>query len=108
MLPSSGLESRVYNFLGNSKSGYNTNAAPSSTYANYNQNGILEAQLALFSNAIAKGRTVPVSYSSYQWCSTESNPTYARYVYFSNGYANSGSKGHGSVVRPVAAFKFVP
>lgn len=108
MLPSSGLESRVYNFLGNSKSGYNTNAAPSSTYANYNQNGILEAQLALFSNAIAKGRTVPVSYSSYQWCSTENSRSGARIVTFNYGTASNTYKLIGNVVRPVAAFKFVP
>ncbi len=42
------------------------------------------------------------------WCSTESYRTFARYVYFSNGSANSYNKSYGYVVRPVAAFKFVP
>ncbi len=108
MLPSSGLLARIFNFVGNSRSGYNTSAAPSSTYANYTQSGILEAQLAVFANAIAKGRTVPVSYSSYQWCSTEYNRSSARYVQFSNGYASNYSQNNGFVVRPVAAFTFVP
>ena len=108
MLPSSGLLARIFNFVGNSRSGYNTSAAPSSTYANYTQSGILEAQLAVFANAIAKGRTVPVSYSSSQWCSSEYTRTYARYVNFLNGNASYNNKGLGRVVRPVAAFTFVP
>ena len=108
MLPSSGLLARIFNFVGNSRSGYNTSAAPSSTYANYTQSGILEAQLAVFANAIAKGRTVPVSYSSTQWCSTENPRITARGVNFSIGYAYGYNKYGGNVVRPVAAFTFVP
>ena len=105
MLPSSALLARIFNFLGNSRSGYNTSAAPSSSYAN---NNVVEAKLALFANAIAKGRTVPVSYSSSQWSGTETYRYSARYVYFGNGYASNYGKYNGIVVRPVAAFKFVP
>ena len=67
-----------------------------------------EYYLALFSNAMAKGRTVPVSYSSGQWCATEYSRGIARYVVFSTGYAYISTKYGGGVVRPVAAFKFVP
>jgi len=105
MLPSSALLARIFNFLGNSRSGYNTSAAPSATYAN---NNVVEAKLALFANAIAKGRTVPVSYSSSQWSGTEYSRGIARYVGFGNGGTGTGYKYGGYVVRPVAAFKFVP
>ena len=107
MLPSSALLARIFNFVGNSRSGYNTSAAPSSTYAN-ESNSLLEAQLPVFANAIARGRTVPVSYSSYQWSSTEYTRSSARYVYFYSGSAGNYGKYYGYVVRPVAAFKFVP
>ena len=39
----------------------------------------------------------------YHWSSTEDYRSSARYVYFSNGLANSGGKYTGLVVRPVAA-----
>lgn len=107
MLPSSALLARIFNFVGNSRSGYNTSAAPSSTYAN-ESNSLLEAQLPVFANAIARGRTVPVSYSSNQWSSTETGRSNARGVGFNTGGAGSYGKYTGSVVRPVAAFKFVP
>lgn len=105
MLPSSGLLARIFNFLGNSRSGYNTSAAPSETYHNEN---VVEAKLPLFSNAMHRGRTVPVSYSSSQWSSTEYYRGNARYVSFSNGNAGNITKYNGTVVRPVAAFNFVP
>ena len=38
------------------------------------------------------------------WCSTEYTRTFARYVYFGNGRANTYLKYLGLVVRPVAAF----
>lgn len=106
MLPSSGLLARIFNFLGNSRSGYNTNAAPSSTYAN--ENVAKEAQLPLFANAIARGRTVPISSGSSHWSSTEYFRSYARVVYFGNGGAGYYYKYYGVVVRAVTAFNFVP
>lgn len=105
MLPSSALLARIFNFYGNSREDYNTSAVASSAYADEN---LLEAMLPVFANAIARNRTVPVSYSSNHWSSTESNRYFARGVHFSNGYANTYLKYNGYVVRPVAAFTFVP
>ena len=106
MLPSSGLLARIFNFMANSRTAYNTSSAPSATYAN--ENVALEAQLPLFANAIARGRTIPISSGSYHWSSTEGHRSNARNVYFGNGGASYGSKYISNVVRPVAAFRFVP
>ena len=113
MLPSSGLLARIFNFLGNSRSGYNANAAPAKAYAEQSEGGqadnvSLEAQKPLFANAIARGRTIPISSGSYHWSCTEGNRNLARYVYFNNGIAYYNYKYYGFVVRAVAAFKFVP
>ena len=106
MLPSSGLLARIFNFMANSRAAYNTSSAPSATYAN--ENVALEAQLPLFANAIARGRSIPISSGSNHWSSTEYTRYHARYVYFSNGSAYYGGKYSSHVVRPVAAFRFVP
>lgn len=111
MVPASGLLARIFNFLGNSRQNYNgaTNGSydPVQSQANKGEN-TKEAMLALFSNAMARGRSVSVSSSSGPWSGTESNRSYARGVYFSNGYAGSNYKYTGFVVRPVAAFIFEP
>ena len=106
MLPSSGLLARVFNFMANSRAVYNTNGAPSSDYAN--ENVALEAQLPLFANAIARGRQVPISSGSLHWSSTEYSRNLARFVYFVNGLASYSNKYNSLIVRPVAAFRFVP
>ena len=49
----------------------------------------------------AGGEPMP---DDYHWSSTEGNRYYARYVYFSNGYASSSYKYYSGVVRPVTAF----
>ena len=105
-LPSSGLMARIFNFMANSRAGYNTNGAPSATYAN--EDVALEAQLPLFANAIARGRSIPISSGSSHWSSPEGYRNSARNVNFGLGYTSSSSKCYGSVVRPVTAFKFVP
>ena len=105
-LPASGLLARIFNFMANSRSGYNTEGAPNANYAN--EDVALEAQLPLFANCIARGRSVPISSSSNHWSSTEYNRSHARYVNFANGYAHGNGKYSGNVVRPVAAFRFVP
>lgn len=109
MLPSSALLARIYNFLGNSRpTSYTTSEGPSETMANESDE-LLEAEKPLFANAMARGRSVSVSYSSGHWSGTETNRIGARYVYFFNGssYGYTG-KYLGTVVRPVAAFTFVP
>ena len=113
MLPSSGHMARIFNFMANSRSGYNTNAAPAQQYAEQSEGGqasdvALEAQKPLFANAIARGRSIPISSGSYHWCVTESNRVIARGVYFADGYATNTYKYGGYVVRAVAAFTFVP
>ena len=105
-LPASGLLARIFNFMANSRSGYNTEGAPNANYAN--EDVALEAQLPLFANCIARGRSVPISSSSYHWSSTEYPRNNARLVYFANGNAYNSYKYYGLVVRPVAAFRFVP
>ena len=107
MLPSSALLARIFNFLGNSRAAYNASSAPSADYADESV-ALLEAQLPVFANAIARGRTVPVSYMAHQWSSTELSRIIARGVYFGSGYAYSYHKFYGVIVRPVAAFRFVP
>ena len=97
---------RIFNFMANSRAGYNTNGAPSAAYAN--EDVALEAQLPLFANAIARGRSIPISSGSGHWNSTEYYRIYARYVYFNNGHTGYSNKYNGYVVRPVTAFKFVP
>lgn len=106
MLPASGWSARIFNFMANSRAGYNTNGAPSAEYAN--EDVALEALLPLFANFIARGRAVPISSGSSHWSSTESYRTYARGVIFFSGYSNSGSKYNGFVVRAVTAFIFKP
>ena len=106
MLPSSGLLARIFNFMANSRAAYNTSSAPSADYAN--EDVALEAQLPLFANAIARGRSVPISSGSYHWSSTEYYRTNARYVNFYSGYTDHTGKYNSNVVRPVTAFKFVP
>ena len=111
MLPSSGLLARIFNFLGNSRQNYNgaTNGSYDPVASQANEGGeTKEAMLALFSNAMERGRSVSVSSSSSHWGSTESYRNLARGVNFGNGYANTGYKYNGLVVRPVAAFEFVP
>jgi hypothetical protein len=107
MLPSSALLARIFNFYGNSRAAYNTLSAAIASNADENA---LEAMLPLFSNAIARGRAngIPMSYSSNYWSSTEGNRLYARSVSFNSGNANNIYKSNGLVVRPVAAFTFVP
>ena len=113
MLPSSGLMARIFNFMANSRAAYNTSSAPAQQYAEQSEGGqapdvSLEAQKPLFANAIARGRSIPISYSSYHWCVTEGNRNFARLVNFSDGYASSYGKYNGFVIRGVAAFNFVP
>ena len=113
MLPSSGLMARIFNFMANSRAAYNTSSAPTLQYAEQSEGGqasdvSLEAQKPLFANAIARGRSIPISYDSYHWCVTEYSRYNARSVNFSNGYAYTNSKCNGIVIRPVAAFTFVP
>ncbi len=67
-------------------------------------NGRLTAGQKPFSYEVAK----PQKDSSNQWSGTEDNRTNARNVNFNNGNANNNNKYNGNVVRPVAAFKFVP
>ena len=109
MLPSSGLLARIFNFLGNSRSGYNTNAAPALEYAEQREGGNApdvnrEAMKPLFANAIARGRAVPISSGSSHWSCTEGYRHGARLVYFNNGNAYSSSKYNSLAVRAVAAF----
>jgi hypothetical protein len=113
MLPSSGHMAKIFNFMANSRSGYNTNAAPAQQYAEQSEGGqasdvALEAQKPLFANAIARGRSIPISSGSNHWCSTEGTRNVARHVYFADGLAGSTGKYGGNVVRAVAAFTFVP
>ena len=112
MLPASGLLARIFNFLGNSRPNYNgaTNSSYDPVIGQANEGEeTKEAMLALFSNAMVRGRSVSVSSSSNHWSSTEGTRSYARYVNFSNGSAYSSYlKYYGAVVRPVAAFIFVP
>ena len=56
-----------------------------------------------FSYEVAKTKV-----GSNHWCSTENNRNNARSVNFSDGLANGNGKYGGTVVRPVAAFTFVP
>ena len=104
---------RIFNFMANSRAGYNTDGAPQQQYAEQSEGGqasdvALEAQKPLFANAIARGRSIPISSGSYHWCSTEGDRGSARYVGFSGGNAGGNSKYISYVVRPVAAFTFVP
>jgi hypothetical protein len=113
MLPSSGLMARIFNFMANSRAAYNTSSAPALQYAEQSEGGqasdvSLEAQKPLFANAIARGRSVPISYDSGHWCVTEYSRYYARLVGFGNGNAYGTGKYNGIVIRPVAAFTFVP
>ena len=114
MLPSSGHEAKIFNFMANSRAVYNTDGAPALQYAEQSEGGqasdvALEAQKPLFANAIARGRSIPISSGSYHWCVTELIRYNARSVHFGNGVAGSyGGKFYGYVVRPVAAFTFVP
>lgn len=112
MLPASGLLARIFNFLGNSRQNYNgaTNGSydPVASQANEENDETKEAMLALFSNAMARGRSVSVSSSSIHWSSTEYGRYNARYVSFNSGNATYTTKYSGYVVRPVAAFIFVP
>ena len=113
MLPSSGLLARIFNFMANSRTSYNVSSAPALEYAEQSEGGqapnvSLEAQKPLFANAIARGRAIPISSGSYHWSVTEGNRYSARYVYFTNGNAGGYYKYNGYVVRPVAAFTFVP
>ena len=111
-LPSSALLARIFNFLDNSRSGYNTNAAPAIAYAEQSEGGqapnvSLEAQKPLFANAIARGRSIPISSDSSHWSSTENNRSGARFVNFTNGIAYNGLyKYYGYVIRAVTAFTF--
>ena len=105
-LPSSGWLARIFNFMANSRAAYNTSSAPSADYAN--ENVALEALLPLFANCIARGRSVPISYDSGHWSSTEYNRTYARGVYFGGGGTGGNIKFYGNVVRAVTAFRFKP
>jgi hypothetical protein len=111
MLPSSGLLARIFNFLGNSRQNYNGATSgsydPVASQANEGEE-TKEAMLALFSNAMERGRSVSVSSSSLHWSSTEYSRGSARSVYFTGGNANNYNKNNGVVVRPVAAFEFVP
>ena len=53
--------------------------------------------------------SIPISSGSYHWSSTESSRGHARYVNFGNGNAyNLYGKYGSNVIRPVAAFTFVP
>ena len=113
MLPSAGYMARIFNFMANSRAGYNTDGAPQQQYAEQSEGGqasdvALEAQKPLFANAIARGRSIPISSGSAHWCSTEYGRYFARTVNFSNGAAGSTFKSLGFVVRPVAVFTFVP
>lgn len=110
-LPNSALLARIFNFLGNSRAGYNTNGAPNIAYAEQSEGGqapnvALEAQKPIFANAIARGRSVPVSSGSYHWSSSEGNRTGGRGQNFSNGPAYSNGKTNGFVIRAVTAFTF--
>jgi hypothetical protein len=110
-LPSSALLARIFNFLGNSRSGYNTNAAPAIDYAEQSEGGqaanvSLEAQKPLFANAIARGRSIPINSGSNHWSSTEYNRNLARFVFFGSGSATGNGKYYGGVVRAVTAFTF--
>ena len=106
MLPSSGLLARIFNFMANSRADYNTSSAPSADYAD--ESVSYESQLPLFANAIARGRTIPISSGSIHWSSTEINRYGARSVYFGSGNTGNLYKYSSSVVRPVTAFRFVP
>jgi prepilin-type processing-associated H-X9-DG protein len=69
-------------------------------------NGRLTARSgkASFSYEVAKTEE-----GSNHWCSTENNRNNARNVNFADGHAsNITNKYYGNVVRPVAAFTFVP
>ena len=109
MAPSSGLLARIYNFLGNSRTTYNSTGAPSASLEAYPER---EAELPLFANALARattGRAISISNSSYHWSVTEYSRYNARYVYFYSGGAYYSYKYNtGYVVRAVAAFTFVP
>ena len=105
MMPSSGLLSRIFNFVGNSRPDYNTGSVDASLA---NEDVALEALLPLFSNAIARGRTVPISAGSNHWSSTETYRYVARFVYFGSGLAYYNGKYNGYVGRAVTVFRFVP
>ena len=113
MLQSSGYQARVFNFMANSRESYNVSGAPDRRYAERSEGGeasdvALEAQKPLFANAIARGRAIPISSGSYHWCVTEGNRTLARFVGFNTGTAYNLGKYNSYVIRPLAAFGFVP
>ncbi len=66
-------------------------------------NGRFTARRKPFSYEVAESQI-----GSYHWSSTEYYRCTARYVYFGNGFAYNYYKYFGYVVRPVAAFTFVP
>ena len=109
-LPSIGLAVRIYNFLGNSKSGYNSNVAYS--VDNANENVDLESQLPLFSNTIARGRAIPMQNTGYLATSSETGASNVPNVFLSQGtISNSGGSGvkyTTYVIRPVCTFRFIP
>ena len=106
LLPSSGLLARIFNFVGNSRSNYNSSSTSiDESLANHNA---LEAARPIYANALDKGRGFNVSPGSYHWSSTEYYRGYARSVNFGNGGAYINLKYGSIVVRPVTAFRFVP
>lgn len=114
MLPSNGLLSRIFNFLGNSRANYNSSSAASITYAEQSEGGsapnvTLEAQKPLFANAIARGRAIPITYNSTYWCTNEYNYSAGRYLELGTGLSRyGGAKYYSYVIRPVTVFTFIP
>ena len=109
MVPSIGLLARAYNFVGNSRVTYNSSGSPVAQKAEVNAGtAATEAAKPIFANAIVRGRTIPVN-TSVHLSSSESSRSAMRHLNFSSGSAGTPLKsGGGNVVRPVAAFIFVP
>lgn len=109
-LPSCGLAVRIYNFYGNSKSGYNANAAASAVYAN--EDVEMEAQLPLFSNAMARGREISMSSTGLLVTISEGTASNVINVQMQSGAVpasgGSGTKYGTYIVRPVTTFRFIP
>lgn len=115
MLPSFGLMSRIYNFLGNSRAVYNNPVAPSIEYAEQSEGGEapdvqLEALKPLFANAIARGRSIQINTGFVYYSSiVENGQTGVVRLLMYYGYIEADlNKWRDSIIRAVAEFNFLP
>ena len=114
MLPTGGLEARIYNFFWQSCGGRTYENGGRCTAANANENPESEALTPVFANLLARIQaktqginpfTIPTDSSC--WTASEYSAGNAWRVYFGSGGVGTGyTKYYGTVVRAVAAFTF--